>query len=300
MPSNYWWVNHKQTVKQEINGGYLWAPNTKLFHHVNVQNALKGDFVVSYAHGKISHYGVVTEYPFKAPKPDDFGRAGDFWLNDGWKAPVSWKPLKVPFQPKEHIGRILPFLPNLYAPIQTNGNGNQCYLCKIELPLFEQLMRIGKFNNVHVIDKIEDQSQADIEADTTLDQTEKETIIKARKGQGLFRRNVEEHESCCRVTGLEDSRLLIASHIKPWRLCETSDERLDGANGLLLAPHVDSLFDKGLVTFECDGKVNVSSTLDGKTVRCLGLKNAFARRVRAFTESQDAYLAYHRDYLFLP
>ena len=183
-------MNYKQTVKQEINGGYLWAPDTNLFHHENVQRALEGDFVVSYANGKIGHYGIVTGTPFNAPKPDEFGKAGNYWLNDGWKASVSWKSLEVPFQPKDHIGRIIPFLPNLYAPIQTNGNGNQCHLCKIELPLFEQLMRIGKFNNVHVIDKIEDQSQADIEVDPTLDQMEKERIIKARKGQGLFRRNV--------------------------------------------------------------------------------------------------------------
>jgi hypothetical protein len=27
--------------------------------------------------------------------------------------------------------------------------------------------------------------------------------------------------------------LLIASHIKPWRLCKSAEERLDGANGLL-------------------------------------------------------------------
>ena len=41
---------------------------------------------------------------------------------------------------------------------------------------------------------------------------------------------------------------LNARHIKPWR--DASDaERLDGANGLLLAPHIDHLFDEGCITF---------------------------------------------------
>jgi hypothetical protein len=49
---------------------------------------------------------------------------------------------------------------------------------------------------------------------------------------------------------------------KPWRVCATATERLDGANGLLLAPHVDRLFDRGLIAFEASGRVLVSSRLD--------------------------------------
>jgi hypothetical protein len=42
--------------------------------------------------------------------------------------------------------------------------------------------------------------------------------------------------------------MLIASHIKPWRDC-TEEERLHPANGLLLATHVDKLFDRFLLSF---------------------------------------------------
>ena len=173
-------------------------------------------------------------------------------------------------------------------------------------------MRIGNFNpqdhvaendmvdDAQIINDIEDKIQENIEDDITLDQTEKESVIKARKGQGVFRRKVEQIESRCRVTGLSDTRLLIASHIKPWRACETSAERLDGANGLLLAPHIDRLFDKGLITFECDGKVDVSSTLDDGVVECLGLEPALEQGVAAFSKYQDVYLDYHRDRIFLP
>ena len=141
-----------------------------------------------------------------------------------------------------------------------------------------------------LIDEIENQIQAKIEADTTLDQTTKQAIIQARRGQGTFRRRVKQVEPCCRVTGLEDGRLLIASHMKPWRVCKTSEERLDGSNGLLLAPHIDQLFDKGLITFERNGRLILSDTVDSKTVECLGLSPALTEGVGAFSEAQEVYL----------
>jgi predicted restriction endonuclease len=50
---------------------------------------------------------------------------------------------------------------------------------------------------------------------------------------------------------------LIASHIKPWRSAN-NQERIDGSNGLLLAPHVDLLFDRGLISFTDEGSLLVS------------------------------------------
>ena len=325
MQPKIWWVNHKQTVRQEIEGGYLWSPKRNSNNAVNqfyenMRMACPGDLVVSYAHAKISYYGTVTNWPISAPKPESFGKAGENWSNDGWLVPVRWIPLPVPFRPKHHINRIRPLLPERYAPIRESGDGNQgAYLCRIDDLLLEELVRIGNFdprNHVADIDmaddaqiidkiedtiqKIEDTIQANIEANDTIDQTEKDSVIKARKGQGVFRRKVERIQSCCRVTGLSDPRLLIASHIKPWRLCKTSAERLDGDNGLLLAPHIDRLFDRGLITFEYGGKVDVSSTLDDEVIGCLGLEAALEQGVAKFTRYQDAYLGYHRDRIFLP
>ena len=47
----------------------------------------------------------------------------------------------------------------------------------------------------------------------------------------MFRDNVRALEPACRVTGVANPWLLIASHIKTWRACATAAERLDGANG---------------------------------------------------------------------
>ena len=60
--------------------------------------------------------------------------------------------------------------------------------------------------------------------------------------------NVLLREQYCRVTGVRETRHLKAGHIKPWRDA-TDGERLDGANGLLLSPHIDHLFDEGYITF---------------------------------------------------
>lgn len=48
--------------------------------------------------------------------------------------------LPHPFRPMNHIDELRPLLPETYAPIQANGNGNgdqTAYHTKIERPLLE-------------------------------------------------------------------------------------------------------------------------------------------------------------------
>lgn len=105
----------------------------------------------------------------------------------------------------------------------------------------------------------------------SLTETVKEQVVKARRGQGAFRKAVMAREKSCRVTGLANPDLLIASHIKPWRDCETADERLSGANGLMLSPNADRLFDQHLITFTDDGALIISSILSEDDCEKLGL-----------------------------
>lgn len=65
---------------------------------------------------------------------------------------------------------------------------------------------------------------------------------------------------CC-VTGLLVPSLLRVSHIEPWALCETDDERLDVFNGLLLAPHLDALFNGGWISISSQGSLMMSKVL---------------------------------------
>ncbi|MEX2341711.1 MAG: HNH endonuclease [Steroidobacteraceae bacterium] len=73
-----------------------------------------------------------------------------------------------------------------------------------------------------------------IAANPAVPVSEKSQIILARRGQGKFRERVSRIEHACRITGVNRPEHLIASHCKPWRDCESNDERLGGENGLLL------------------------------------------------------------------
>ena len=85
-----------------------------------------------------------------------------------------------------------------------------------------------------------------------------------------FAANVLLREVRCRVTGVSEQRHLRASHIKPWR-SSTDSERLNGANGLLLSPHIDHLFDQGLLTFTADQRLLVVPEVEHKLVDAWGI-----------------------------
>jgi hypothetical protein len=130
-----------------------------------------------------------------------------------------------------------------------------------------------------------------IRRDKSIPETEKQQLIKSRIGQGRFRDEVKRIETGCRVTRVRDPEHLRASHIKPWR-SSTNEERLDGNNGLLLAPHIDHLFDQGFISFEDDGTLLLSRRLDRKVLRAWGVSPTAS--CGKFNPQQRAYLDYHR------
>ncbi|MEX2149672.1 MAG: HNH endonuclease signature motif containing protein [Steroidobacteraceae bacterium] len=129
--------------------------------------------------------------------------------------------------------------------------------------------------------------------------TEKPQIILARRGQGKFRERVSCIEHACRITGVNRPEHLIASHCKPWRDCESNDERLDGENGLLLTPTVDHLFDRGFIPFENDGELLISPVVHRESLQRMGIPPGERRNVGGFTEGQRRYLEFHREAVFL-
>jgi putative restriction endonuclease len=100
----------------------------------------------------------------------------------------------------------------------------------------------------------------------------------------------------CAVTGLDVPELLRASHAKPWKDCDDR-ERLDVYNGLLLAVHLDALFDRGLMTFDSAGTACVSVELPRTALESL-IPQAVHLRIRRLTDAHQLYLAYHRQHVF--
>ena len=314
--SRRWWVNHKQTVRQETGGGYLWSPKTEANGGVsqfynNMVRAEPGDLVLSYADGVIGHVGCVTDFALTAPKPETLGSVGGYWGAEGWLLPTAWTAVSPSIRPKDFIDKLGPLLPAKYSPIDPeSGNGRQkAYLAEISSAAFDLVMsqstttanvltpiveNVGTSQFPSLLDDI---VQKAVLSDPALDATEKEQVVKARKGQGIFRSNVCKVESACRVTGVTNPNLLIASHIKPWRSCETSLERLDGHNGFLMTPDVDRLFDRGFITFESDGAIRVSPRIPTTDLNAMGVDAS--ARVGAFTNPQEQYLAYHRASVFM-
>ncbi|KPZ21024.1 HNH endonuclease [Pseudomonas tremae] len=309
----YWWVNHKQTLRHEIAGSFLWSPMYKAdgrhnHFYDNMREAAPGDAVISFANAQICFIGVVSDFAIPTPKPPVFGNTGENWdKNSGWLLPVSWKKLSVPVRPKQVIEHLRKILPLKYSPISLKtGNGNQgAYLAEVGVAVFEFLvvgihpLSLAAPSAFKVLDEIDENIKKTIFADGSLDSTTKDRLVAARIGQGVFKDRIYEFEKSCRLTNVSTPNLLIASHIKPWRLCTTAFERLDGANGLLLTPHVDFLFDRGYISFDDNGAVLVSDRVNLNDFKLLGLDLARGSPCFDFHPRQLKYIKFHRDSIFM-
>lgn len=125
-----------------------------------------------------------------------------------------------------------------------------------------------------------------------IQETEKSELVKSRIGQGRFRQKLLSYWDCCAVTGFTDTNLLVASHIKPWRVCSNM-ERLDPYNGLLLIPNLDKVFDRGLITFEQHGPIKISPLLSQAE------KLGIVPTMRVVLSTRHApYMEFHRTQVF--
>lgn len=131
---------------------------------------------------------------------------------------------------------------------------------------------------------------------SNLSETERQSVSKARIGQGVFRQQLLEMWEGCAVTDVKLPNVLRASHIKPWRFSNNS-ERLNPYNGLLLLPQYDQLFDKGLISFGEDGQLLRSPALDLIEPQKLGI--SAVDKLRALSDHHLEFLTYHREEVFV-
>lgn len=150
-----------------------------------------------------------------------------------------------------------------------------------------------------VLRTTESVAAAEIDMDSAcsnLKATEKAALIKARIGQGVYRRKLMElWQGRCAVTGCDVEAVLVASHAKPWR-SSNNQERLDPHNGLLLAASVDRLFDNGLIAFDDDGRILIGASLTDAQLQSVGLTRA--SRLSKTEVRHQPYLSAHREQVF--
>ncbi|MFZ4779806.1 MAG: HNH endonuclease [Terrimicrobiaceae bacterium] len=217
------------------------------------------------------------------------------------------------------IGQIVNLLPAQYSPIQINGHGNQvAYLSQIPRPFAATLIALAEpalnflledHSRLHdeklqwtstpdVLFEWEEKIQGRIRESLDIPETTRKALIDARRGQGRFRQGVQRLERECRITRVRNNTHLVASHIKPWR--EGSDEeRLSGANGLMLTPSIDHLFDRGVISFGDSGEVLLSPVADHESLPRMGVEVSTPIITGQFNSDQKHFLSYHRDNIFL-
>lgn len=126
--------------------------------------------------------------------------------------------------------------------------------------------------------------------------TDREARSLARIGQGQFRLDLNQIWNWrCAVTGVALQELLRASHIKPWHRASDS-ERLDPYNGLLLAAHVDALFDRHLISFDDDGRLLCSPRITASELGRIGIDPQTCC-IAGLHDRHRRYLADHRKHL---
>ncbi|GHB93364.1 HNH endonuclease [Cerasicoccus arenae] len=318
---NYWWVNHKQTFRQEFSGKYVWCPKLKSngqqsHYYESMREVQPGDLLFSYAYAAVQGFGFARTHCYSCPKPDDFGKVGDVWNTRGWRVDVEFQAFSNPLRTADYASEIAPLLPNKYSPIRADGFGNQvAYFAMVpeamamkvaELadPMLAMgLTSVGERENLIEIalpslQEWEDRQQQIIAARNELPLTTREALIQSRIGQGLFKQRVGRFERACRITKVDNPTHLIASHIKPWRESD-DEERLSAGNGLLLTPSIDHLFDRGFISFADDGELIASPIADKASLKQMGVATDEVIHVGQFNTDQKHFLDYHRKEILL-
>ncbi|AVT14236.1 HNH endonuclease [Paracidovorax avenae] len=312
----YWWVNQNQTYRHEVRGGYLWSPKRKANQARNpfydfMREVAPGDVVFSFADTVIRAIGIAQSHAYEAPKPLEFGQTGAYWDRIGWRLDVHFHPLRAPVRPAGTTAT------GTICPLRPNGVGLQSvYLTRLPERLAAALIDLlgveahDLVKGFRVADRTEIVGSAvglvqweehelqRVQTDASLPETDRQALVLARRGQGLFKGRVMAIERACRITGVTREEHLRASHCKPWRDA-TNEERLDGENGLLLTPTMDHLFDRGFIAFDVDGQVIFSPVADQDSLVRMGLDPRQPWNVGAFSSGQKRFLEFHRENVLL-
>ena len=139
-------------------------------------------------------------------------------------------------------------------------------------------------------------------------ETERIALTRVRLGQHRFAARVlQNYMHRCGFCGfdagaLRRHRLLIASHIKPWRDA-TPAERLDARNGIAACALHDAAFDTGLLTVNGGLRIHRAARLSGVAADPGYLQTPTLRDCLLIPDGQpgpnEAYLRWHQQNCFL-
>jgi putative restriction endonuclease len=147
------------------------------------------------------------------------------------------------------------------------------------------------------IDSFEDQSNASLKERNFVGE-DVERNVKTRINQNFFRAMVlATYENACWISGIDNNKLLIASHIIPW--ASNKNERLNPKNGICLNALFDKAFDSGLLTITPDYKVKLSDNLShGPVSDFFGRYNGKRLEAPHRFAPNPEFLEYHNKCIF--
>ncbi|KAB0504731.1 HNH endonuclease [Pseudomonas moorei] len=294
----FYWVNVNGTHKEVLEGNFLWAPlsspqsNGKkrtLVHWNNVGAVKKGDVIFCCKDKQIYAIAVATADAFAAERPTN--RSFNTWSEsaNGHRVDIDLTQLDRPILRDEIAVAFMDQFDSQTSPSLFTKDGTLTQIYMAHLParagvfLLEASGQLADFDNLLITKGASGKK---------VDKTTRESIVQSRVGQGQFRASLLNiWQGRCALTGIENQDLLVASHIEAWCLADNV-ARLDPDNGLLLAAHVDRLFDRGLISFADDGSLLVSSRLSQHDRAAFGLDQFSG--IAKLSVGNQKYLLKHR------
>jgi putative restriction endonuclease len=309
----FFWVNVGQTYDEVINEEYLWAPQfgeylidpdnpdggvkKRYFEHwTNVGDVRAGDIIFGNFDRRILFVAVATAdaKPSRRPTTRTFKQ----WNDLGFKVDIQIFPLAaqlpVDGDIKDGFDRRYNRLctPKVF---KSSGEVFQGYMAALPDAAGVEMLRLAgdvEVSAIEISDGIRESHQgAPNKHRKPAGETTKKSIRDARIGQGYFRHELLKMWKGCPITGITNTNLLLASHSKPWSK-SNDDERLDPYNGFLFAPNVDRPFDKGLISFDDEGRIIISDLLSDRDQKALGLHQGISIKLHP---NHLKYLAAHRE-----
>ncbi len=159
-------------------------------------------------------------------------------------------------------------------------------------------LRTNKIINTNLVMDIKYSTE---DVSKTVIESEK-TNSPARYGQHQYRKSLIEKYNCtCALCNMDLDFVLIASHAMPWRDCTSTHQRLSPNNGLLLCEYHDSLFDKGLITFDTNSDYEVIFSNHMTQISIDHFYNEYENKIPNYVLQSPrlkTYLEYHKNNVF--
>ncbi len=166
---------------------------------------------------------------------------------------------------------------------------------KFDYMKMTETIRKACFRKIHQITDVQLDESVVVIMNDKKDTEKKESY--GRVGQHQYRQKLIDKYQCkCALCEIDLINILVASHAKPWRHCDSVHEKLSDNNGLLLCANHDQLFDKGFITIDPNNNEILISSHMSQHQRKM-LETSIHKKVILKPEEYK-YFMHHKDIIF--